>query len=83
MIKRKYRLVMRADAVHKVILNVPVTEELMPTYGDQGKLPSGNNFRLLGQENGEIVTLLIKVCNRYSALRLLANKYCNIVEKPN
>lgn len=61
-IKRKYRLVMRADAVHKVILNVPLTEELMKTYGDQGKPPTGNNFKLLGLENGELVTLLIKVC---------------------
>src|SRR5438105_4286158 len=39
--KRKYRLIMRADAVHKVILNVPLTEDLIATYGDQGKFPSG------------------------------------------
>lgn len=64
-IKRKYRLVMRADAVHKVILNVPLTEDLIATYGDQGKLPSGNNFRLLGSESGELTTLLIKVCQLY------------------
>jgi len=61
-IKRKYRLIMRADAVHKVILNVPLTEDLIATYGDQGKFPSGNNFRMLGLENGELTTLLIKVC---------------------
>ncbi|KAF8429549.1 hypothetical protein EV426DRAFT_125658 [Tirmania nivea] len=62
-IKRKYRLIMRADAVHKVILNVPLTEDLIATYGDQGKFPSGNNFRLLGFENGELMTLLIKLRN--------------------
>lgn len=61
-LKRKYRLVMRADAVHKVILNVSLSKELVRTYGDQGKPPSGNNFKLLGLENEELVTLLIKVC---------------------
>lgn len=69
--KRKYRLVMRADAVHKVILNVPLTEDLIATYGDQGKLPSGNNFRLLGLENGELTTLLVKVCQLYKSFSLL------------
>jgi len=64
-IKRKYRLIMRADAVHKVILNVPLSEDLIATYGDQGKFPSGNNFRMLGLENGELTTLLIKVCQLY------------------
>ncbi|RPB24609.1 hypothetical protein L211DRAFT_178252 [Terfezia boudieri ATCC MYA-4762] len=67
-IKRKYRLIMRADAVHKVILNVPLSEDLIATYGDQGKFPSGNNFRMLGLENGELATLLIKV---YVNLRFL------------
>ena len=61
-IKKKYRLIMRADAVHKVILNVPLSEDLIATYGDQGKLPSANNFRMLGLENGELTTLLIKAC---------------------
>lgn len=70
-LKRKYRLVMRADAVHKVILNVPLSKELVRTYGDQGKPPSGNNFRLLGLENEELVTLLIKVCTLHKLMLCL------------
>ena len=59
--KRKYRLIMRADAVHKVILNVPILEALISTYGERGNPPTGNNFKLLGHEDGSESLLLIKV----------------------
>lgn len=63
--RRKIRLVMRADAVHKVILNVPLLEKLSSTYGDdKGSPPTTNNFKLVGIENGKEALLLIKVTKK-------------------
>ncbi|KAI5783900.1 hypothetical protein DFH27DRAFT_528711 [Peziza echinospora] len=74
--KRKFRLIMRADAVHKVILNVQLNEKLIPTYGEQGNAPTGNNFRLLGHENGQEVMLLVKLRNPSDAKSL----YTHVIE---
>ncbi|KAF8464054.1 hypothetical protein BDZ91DRAFT_263747 [Kalaharituber pfeilii] len=75
-IKRKYRLIMRADAVHKVILNTPLTEALLPTYGDNGRPPAGSMFKLVGLEDGKEVMLMIKLRNPTDAKAL----YTHIVE---
>ena len=59
--KRKLRLIARADATYKVLLNVPLSKELANLYGDKGEEPKGINYTVVSREGGETKTFIIKV----------------------
>jgi len=58
--KRKARLLMRADATHKVLLNSPVFKGLKFGAAD-GTEPTGKLMHLQSLENGKPLPLQIKV----------------------
>lgn len=59
--KRRVRLIGRADATYRVILNIPLTKSLINLYGDKGKEPSGTAYNVVGQEDGVNRQFIIKV----------------------
>jgi Ran-binding protein 3 len=61
---RKARLLMRADAVLKVVLNVPIFKGMR--VGDEsGNLPSGKVVNLTAVEDGKSIMLRIRVGTRH------------------
>ncbi|RPA87855.1 hypothetical protein BJ508DRAFT_65109 [Ascobolus immersus RN42] len=58
--KRKLRLIARADATYKVLLNVPLSKELAHLYGDKGEEPKGINYTVVTKEDGVTKTYAIK-----------------------
>lgn len=62
--KRKLRLIARADATYKVLLNVPLSKELANLYGDKGEEPKGINYTVVSREDGVTKTYIIKVSLR-------------------
>jgi Ran-binding protein 3 len=61
--KRKARLLMRADGVLRVVLNVPVFKG-MKVGDEKGNPPTGRMVSLIVVEDGNAVPLLIKVLLR-------------------
>lgn len=59
--KRKARLLMRADATHRVILNSPIFKGMR--FGDaDSSEPTGKVMHLQSLEDGKPLPLQIKVC---------------------
>ena len=59
--KRKARLLMRADATHRVILNTPIFKGMR--FGDaDSSEPTGKVMHLQSLEDGKPLPLQIKVC---------------------
>lgn len=66
--RRKARLLMRADATHRVILNSPIFRGMQfGAYGNTA--PTGKTMTLQCQEDGKVVLLQIKVCQPKERLR--------------
>lgn len=57
----KARVIMRADGVHRVILNSPVFKEMKVGTQD-GDAPTGKTMFLTGMEDGKPRLFQIKVC---------------------
>lgn len=61
--KKSARLLMRADGVHRLVLNSPVNEKIkIEEPGTQGERPKGKTVAFLGFVEGRGVPCQIKVC---------------------
>lgn len=70
--ERRARVIMRADGVHRVILNSPVFKE-MQVGTQEGEAPTGKTMFLTGMEDGKPRLFQIKVCPRDASTLCSAN----------
>jgi Ran-binding protein 3 len=73
-LERKARVVMRADGVHRVILNSPVFKD-MKVGTNEGTEPDGKTMFLTGLEDGQPRLFRIRVRGDMGLLVHLANLY--------
>ncbi|KAI9775025.1 MAG: hypothetical protein M1839_001577 [Geoglossum umbratile] len=70
--KRKARILMRADGVLRVVLNVPVFKG-MKVGDEKGNPPTGRMVSFTALENGKAVPLLVKTSSPANAKELCKN----------
>ncbi|KAI9800840.1 MAG: hypothetical protein M1825_003623 [Sarcosagium campestre] len=68
------RLLMRAEGVYRVVLNVPIFREMQVGDAD-GRLPSGKTVLMTAMEDGSPVTFQVRFGSHATAVEL-----CNTVE---
>lgn len=59
--KRQCRLIARADATYRLILNIPLSKDLKGLYGDKGNEPADTKYNIVGWEDGENRQYIIRV----------------------